>query len=509
MTGRLGRNAFANVAGTAWSVALGLVCVPLALRLLGAEAFGLTGVFLTLQSVFVVLDLGIAATLNREIARLDAGGDARERRDLVFTLQALHWLVALLVGAAIVALAPVIAARWVRPDALSVDTVRTCVRLMGVAFAVQFPFVFYQAGLLGLQRHAQFNALSAVVATVRGVGPLLLLWRVAPRPELYFAAQIAVSAAGTAAVALLLWRQLPAEGADAAGFRPTLIRRVWRFGAGYSANALANLALLQGDNILLSALLPLETFGYYTLAQRLASGLYALIVAGNGAIFPHFAAVVARNDAARDDAAEVASVYHRACQLMAVLVAPAAVVAAVFAREVLALWTGDAAAVAHTHVVLALVVAGMLLHGLAQPPRFLQMAYGWWRLIGVSNVVLLATILPLYALMATRSGATGAAAVWVLLNVGYLVAVPPMHRRFLHGELRPWLRDDVCVPLAGALATAALARWMLPASLDRLALLAYLVATGAATTVVTAALAPRIRGAAAPYLRRRPAPGIA
>jgi O-antigen/teichoic acid export membrane protein len=504
MKARLERNALAGLAGTVWSIGLGLACVPLTMRLLGAEAFGLTGVYLTLQSIFVVFDIGIAGTLNREIARLDASGDARQQRDLVFTLQAIYWLVALVVGVTIVAIAPLVAAHWVKPHALSVERVRTCVRMMGVAFAFQFPFVFYQSGLLGLQRHVLFNSVSVVVATLRALGPLLLLWWVSPVPQLFFAAQIVVSAVGTAAVALLLWRCLPAGTSGVAGFRPELIRRVWRFGAAYSANSLANLALRQGDKVLLSALLPLEAFGYYTLAQRLGSGLYALIIAGTGAVFPHFSGVVARNDPA-----ELAHAYHRACQLMAVLIMPAAVVTAVFAPEVLLLWTGDAVAVANTHVVLALIVVGLLFHGIAQAPIYLQIAHDWWRLIGVSNVLLIVTILPLYALMATRYGAPGAAVVWVLLNVGYLATVPVMHRRFLARELRPWLRDDVAAPLGGALLAAGIARWLLPPHLGRLGTFGWVLATGALATAATVACAPHIRALVAPLLRRRLATRIA
>jgi len=84
--GRLERNTLANLAGTIWSAGLGIVCIPLFIRYLGAEAFGLVGLFLTLQSAFAVFDLGIAATLNREIARLSTRGAAGEPRDLVFTL---------------------------------------------------------------------------------------------------------------------------------------------------------------------------------------------------------------------------------------------------------------------------------------------------------------------------------------------------------------------------------------------------------------------------------------
>jgi len=500
--GRLERNTLANLTGTIWSMGLGIVCIPLVIRFLGAEAFGLVGLFLTLQSICAILDLGIGATLNREIARFSANGtDAREQRDLVFTLQALYWLAAVAIGITIAALAPFVAGYWLKPHSLAVATVTTCVRMMGAAIALQFPFVFYQAGMLGLQRHVLFNALSAVIGTLRGPGILLLLALVPATPRMYFGAQIGLSAMATAAGALLLWRLLPAAPAYFPRLRRDLLTRVWRFGAAYSLNSLANLALLQGDKIILSGVLPLEMFGYYTLAQRLAAGLYAIIIAVDGAIFPRFSAAVATGDEL-----ETGRVYHRASQLMTVLLVPPAIVAALFSREVLMLWTHDATAVRNTHVVLTLLVCGMLLHGVAQAPFYLQWAYGWWRLITTTNAILLLTILPLYLVMAKGFGAEGAALVWVLLNIVYVATVPLMHRRFLRQEQRRWLVHDVCLPLAGALVVAGVAYWLMPPSPGTLQTIVYLGIAGMATTAAAAALASEIRSLLLPRLRRAAQP---
>jgi O-antigen/teichoic acid export membrane protein len=496
--GRLERNTLANLTGTIWSMGLGIVCIPLVIRFLGAEAFGLVGLFLTMQSICAILDLGIGATLNREIARFSANGtDAREQRDLVFTLQALYWLAAMAIGITIAALAPLVAGYWLKPQSLSVATVTTCVRMMGAAIALQFPFVFYQAGMLGLQRHVLFNALSAVIGTLRGPGILLLLALVSATPRMYFGAQIAISAIATAAGAVLLWRLLPAAPGYFPRVRRDLLLRVWRFGAAYSANSLANLALLQGDKIILSGVLPLEMFGYYTLAQRLAAGLYAIIIAVDGAIFPRFSAAVATGDEL-----ETGRVYHRAAQLMTVLLVPPAIVAALFSREILMLWTHDPAAVRNTHVVLTLLVCGMLLHGLAQAPFYVQWAYGWWRLITTTNGVLLLTILPLYLVMAKGFGAEGAALVWVLLNIIYVATVPLMHRRFLRGEQRRWFVHDVCLPLAGSLAVAGAAYWLMPPSLGTLQIIIYLGIAGLTTTAAAVTLASEIRSLLLPRLRR-------
>jgi O-antigen/teichoic acid export membrane protein len=492
VTEKLARNTVANVAGTFWSIAVGLLCVPMFIRLLGAEGFGLVGVFLTLQGIIAIFDLGVGPTLNRELARLEAI-DGEGTHDLVFTLQAIYWIVALAIGAVIFVLAPLVAAHWVHPQSLSVTEVRFCIRMMGVALALQFPFVFYQCGMLGLQRHVQFNAFSAVIATLRAPGILLLLWLGGASPRMFFAGQILVSAAATAGAALLLWRSLPAGGS--AAFRRELLGRHWRFGAAWSASSLANLALLQGDKIILSAMLPLGAFGYYTMAQRLVSGLYAIVVAVDGAIFPRFSAA-----AALDDEADLARSYHHGAQLMAVLLMPVATVAAFFSREILRVWTGDAAAVEQTHTVLTLLVAGMLLHGIYHAPYYLQVAHDRWRLIAQTNTGLLLTILPAYVVMAKLYGALGAAAVWVILNIGYLTTVPRMHRTLLTTELRRWLAGDVLLPLAGAAGITAAAHAALPANAGTLLVLVYAAVAGVSGTFAAAALSSHIRRAFLPSI---------
>jgi O-antigen/teichoic acid export membrane protein len=496
--GRLERNTFANLFGTVWSAALGVLCVPLYVKLMGAEAFGLVGLFVTLQSVFVVLDLGIAATVSRELARPTADGDgARALRDLVFTLQAVYWLLAMLVGVTVFALAPAVAQHWVRPQSLSSEEVATCVRMMGAAMALQFPFAFYQGGLIGLQRQMTFNALAAALATLRAAGTLLALRLVTPAPQTFFAAQIAVCAASTGAAALVLWRCLPRSAGGASRFRPELVRRVWRFGAAYAANAAANMGLLQGDKIVLSTMLPLKMFGYYTLAQAVVGGMYAVILSVNAAIFPQFVGLVAR-----DREAELSEVYHRGSQLMSVLIAPVAVAAALFSRELLFVWTGDAAVVENAHLILTLLACGMLLHGLIQTPYYLQVAHGWWRIILRTNLLLLLGIVPLNILMAGAYGGPGAALVWVLLNVCYVLTLPLVHRRFLKGQLGRWLYEDVLMPLGAAFCVGVAARWLMPPHLSRVEALAYLSATGLLALAAAAAFSARVRRPTLAVLRR-------
>jgi len=83
----LARNITANYLGRSWSALLGLLLIPLYLKYLGIEAYGLVGFFTSLTGMLGILDLGIGATMNRELARYSAKeGTVDKQRDLVRTL---------------------------------------------------------------------------------------------------------------------------------------------------------------------------------------------------------------------------------------------------------------------------------------------------------------------------------------------------------------------------------------------------------------------------------------
>ena len=107
----LRRNISYNVVGQILIMGLGLVAVRLVFRQLGADAFG---VMLFAQSLGLVLasvlDLGVSATIVREVAgQIDS--DREYVWDLLRTATLLYWAAYLIVTLAIVVSAPLLASR--------------------------------------------------------------------------------------------------------------------------------------------------------------------------------------------------------------------------------------------------------------------------------------------------------------------------------------------------------------------------------------------------------------
>jgi O-antigen/teichoic acid export membrane protein len=483
-------NIIANFAGKAWAALMNLAFIPLYIKFLGMEAYGLIGFFATLQALSGLLDLGLGTTLNRELARYSAQpGRGQEMRDLLRTLETIYWGMVILISVTLISVAPFIAEYWITAENLSVETVQLSIVLMGIAIAFQLLLSFYAGGLMGLQRQALYNVLNSGLATLRGVGAVLILWLVSPTIEAFFSWQVVLSLLSTALMALALWHSLP-KGKRTARFDRQRLHSIWRFAAGMTAISVIGLFLIQLDKILLSTLLPLKIFGYYTLASVAAATLYILLIGPiSTALFPKFSQLVALNHNQ-----ELTLLYHRACQLMSVVMLPAALVLAMFSYEVMLLWTGDPITTKNTHWLVSLLVIGNALSGLLNLPSALLLAYGWTNLVFYSHVVAVLLLVPMLIVMVHYYDAIGAAIVWVLLNMAYiLIVIQIMHQRLLKGEQWGWYREDVGMPLVAALATASLGRWLLPANMAPLTTVVYIAGVSLVTLTVTAMVTPQVR----------------
>jgi len=493
------RNIIANVAGRGWAALLSLAVLPVYIHFLGIEAFGLIGFFLSLMAILSLLDLGLGTALNRQFAQYSMqSGKAQAMRDLLRTLEIIYWLIGIAIGVAVAALAPVITAYWLKPQQLSAGTVTQALTMMGIAIAFQWPRALYSGGLMGLQRQVAFNLLSSITGTVNNLGGVLILWLVSPTIQAYVAWFMAMSLVDTFLTGLLLWRSLP-EAPARPTFSGQALAGIWRFAAGMTGISVTSIILTQLDKMILVKVLPLDAFGYYSLASRVAGGLSYLTGPVCAAFFPRFSQLVTRNDTQ-----ELARLYHRACQLMSVLIMPPAAVLTLFSYELLLVWTQDRSIAENGHLVLSLLAVGTALNAVASLPHVLQLAYGWTRLALVGNTAAALLLVPLIYLMSIKYGGVGAAIVWIILNALYIgVVVTLMHRRLLRGELWRWYRLDIGQPLFATATIGVLWNLLIPTFesgwLTVPELMLALIATLAAAVVA----APEIRSLTIRWLSSR------
>lgn len=482
------RNLIANCIASGWMAMVNLGMVPIYLRYLGIEAFGLIGFFVALQAWLAMLDMGLTPTLNREMARFSAGLHTPQTiRDLLRSMEVVYASVALLIALALALAASWIATSWLNLATLSPATARQALAVMGVAMGLQWSGALYRSGIAGLQDQVWLSALAVATSTIRAAAIWVMLACLTPSVVAFAAVQCAVSLLETTLLAWRLHRRLP-KSPQAPRFSLAALRSVWSFAAELTAIAVLATLLTQIDKLLLARLLPLEQFGYFTLAVGIASALSVVVGPIHNAAYPRLSEL-AVNASPREVAAE----YHRFAQWLSMAMLPAALVLAVFAQEIVLLWTGNARAAAEAAPILAVWAAGTALNGVMHLPYAAQLAHGWARLTMVVNTISVLLLIPATLYCVPRYGAIAAAWIWVGINGGYvLFSIAVMHGRILRGEKWKWYLRDLLAPLAPAAAVVAggaLLRSQLGA-LSRPAELAFIVLTLLTSTLAVLLVLP-------------------
>jgi O-antigen/teichoic acid export membrane protein len=487
----------ANLAGNGWSALLQLICIPFYIRLMGIESYGLIGIYLILQTILQVLDIGLSPTMNREMARYSVHKEKMEEaRDLVRTLEVGYWCTGVVIGLSLFAAVPWLSTHWIHAATLPRDRVRHALMFMAVLSVFQWPVSFYQGGLLGLHRQVLYNGIRILVISLSTGGAVLILRLISPTITAFLAWQMVVSLLQCVTLTIALWSSLgPAQ--QRPRFAPALIKGIWRFAAGMSGIAVFSLVLTQIDKAFVSKLLPLQTFGYYALASTAANSV--LLVAGAlfAVIFPRMSAQVAAGEQTA-----LRHSYHTGSQLMAVLILPLATILSLFPYDVLRLWTRNSNVAFSAAPLLTILVIGSALNALLYLPYSLQLACGWTKLSLAAGLLSVAVVIPIIVPLTKRYGALGAAAVWAGLNIlNMVITVPVMHRRLLRGEFWTYVRD-VGLPFAIVLLIAGIAKILLaPVTTGLLSVLMILSAWLCCTCAAILA-SPQIRSWAVTQLRK-------
>lgn len=442
----LKRNLIANYLGQGWTALMGLAFVPLYIKFIGIEAYGLIGMFAVLQAWLGLLDMGMTPTLAREMARFTGGTYSCESiRDLLRSIEIIAFGVAVLIAGGVALGANWIATSWLKSNALPVEVVVQAFAIMGFVTSVRFMEGVYRSAIVGLQRQVLLNAVTGFMATLRSLGAVGLLAWVSPTIGAFFLWQGVVSIATLLILSVATYASIP-KGVRRGQFSLEALQGVWRFAGGMVGITFLALLLTQVDKILLSKLLTLREFGYYSLAGTVAGALSILISPITQAFYPRFCEMQAKGDTQA-----LADSYHKGAQLVSVIAGSAGIVLIFFAETFLKLWAQDDELAGQVAALMSLLVLGNLLNGLMWIPYQMQLAHGLTRLGMYVNLVAVLFIVPSILWFVPNYGALGAAWIWVVLNIGYgLIAMHYMYRRLMIAEKWRWYREDVLAPLIAA-----------------------------------------------------------
>lgn len=451
------KNILVNYLGNAWTALMGFIFIPIYISYLGIESYGLIGLFAILQGLLSLLDMGLSPTLNREMARFKAGvHTSKSIGNLLRTVEIIYLLVAVLIFTTIFNGSTFIAFDWLKIQNLEMNMVIQALKLMGLILAIRWIGIIYRSALTGLQEHVWLNTWMIFFATIRGIGAIVILEFISSTIQAFFIFQ-AIIVLIEVIVLVLKTKSLLPRPKEPVYFSIESLRNVWKFAGGMMLITLLATLLTQVDKVLLSTLLPLAEFGYFSIAVTIAGMLSLLIAPINNVAFPYFTQLIAvRNKK------EFISAYHKFSQLMTIMIVPATLILSFFSKEVVFLWSHNEVLTSSVAPIVSIWVIGTALNGIMHIPYVAQLSYGWSRLTMVVNAFAIIVIIPLFLYLVPLYGVLSAAWIWVGINAGYiLVSIAYMHKKILKKEKWEWYINDLFIPTLLSLIVVVLARKLL------------------------------------------------
>lgn len=403
------RNIGWNLIGQGAPLLAALISIPLLVKGLGIDRFGILTIGWMLIGYFSLFDLGIGRALTQIIAaKLSADSDSSARRDIPLFI----WtgLLVMLVLGIVTSLLIVGASRWIVDVALNIPVdLQFETRQALYVLAPTIPLVVIASGLRGvLEATQEFKAVNLVripLGVLMFAAPVCVL----PYSQdlgMVFLSLLLVRLLTTIAFFWLCRRAVP--GFTRFAFSKSVLPELLRFGGWMTVSNIVSPIMVQMDRFLIGAMMSVAAVAYYATPYEMVTKLLIIPAAIAGVCFPAVA-----NMLGRQAHAEASNLYGRSCKYAVILMLPAVLVFELFASDILHLWLGGKFS-AESTLVFQILTIGVLINGVAQIPFAFLQGGGRSDITAKLHLAEVVVYLPLLWVSVKMFGIAGAAAAWTI-----------------------------------------------------------------------------------------------
>jgi O-antigen/teichoic acid export membrane protein len=437
---QLARSTLWNFGASVASIVIALLSVPILIRHLGAERFGVISLVWVVEGQFSLFDLGLSRALTKLVA--EKLGISRE-----VDIPAIFWSALLIMGAAGVVAGVILrtVSPWLVHSILKVpENIQPETLVSFYLVALSLPIVISSAGLRGyLEAHQRFDLVSSVRVPISILSysvPLLVL----PFSKTLVPVIVVLVSARFVAWAIhlsLCFRVSPSLGKEIT-VKGAPLRYMFSFGGWMTVTNVVSPIMVNLDRFLIGALLSMAAVAYYVTPYEAVTKLWIIPSALSGVLFPAFATALGQ------DRKRAALLFDKAVTYIFISLFPIIVSVLALGHFGLQLWLGTVFAQKCT-VVLSLLAVGVFCNSLAQVP--------FWQIQAASRPDWAAKVhlieLPFYLLafwgLTRKYGINGAAAAWMLRTAIDTGIMFWLSSRLLH-ESKPAIRRLLWMALAAS-----------------------------------------------------------
>lgn len=401
----LARNTLFSLVGQVIPVVAAFLAIPILLRQIGTDRFGLLTLAWAIIGYFSLFDLGLGRAVTKLVAEKIANERTEELPDLVSTSLVLMTVLGVVGGGILAAATPIMI-----NSVLSVgEELRAEAYVSFILLSVAIPLVTTTSGLRGiLEAQQQFGVVTAIRI------PLGIFVFIGPLAALPFTSSLVPIVAilvisriiGWMAFAFFAWRGL-SRHYRRGKFESQLLKPLLTFGGWMTVSNVVSPLMSYLDRFIIGALLSISAIAYYSTPQEIVTKILIIPAALAGVVFPAFAATLAR------EPGRLSLLYRRSTKYIFLSIFPIVAIAIVFAHEALRIWIGQEFALQGA-VVVQVLALGVLMNALAYVPFALLQGAGRSDVTAKCHLVELPLYLVAVWWLTVHYGVVGVALAWTL-----------------------------------------------------------------------------------------------
>jgi len=420
-----------------------ILIIPILIKHMGAEAYGLTGFYSTLVALSGLLSFGLTPTISRGVIRLYAG-DVSSPGFFKFYTAVKKFFLLLAVTCVIVSFlfADALVDSWFKISDLARSDVIFALRLMSISAVLRWLSSPYISVLTGAERFVWYSGFLAFIATLRFLGVVVVMYFFGFNVRIFFLYELLISLIELGLPFLKARRVISKFSAVESSYNLQAKAEVKSFFQFSLSNALSDglwIVFCQFASVILSGILSMSQYGYFSLALSLANGVYLLSAPISLIALPRLSVFYISKQYKN-----FKRFYREFSQILTAVGVVSSVVVWGCAEQFLYLWTRDVEIVENTHLIFKLYTAGNALMLLCRMPFIYQYAQGNLVYHLVGSAIQLSILIPLTIVFSQEYGGVGAGEVWLALNMLYLVIwVSYSHYKLGFDEWKGWLFSDV------------------------------------------------------------------
>lgn len=458
------KNIKSNYISTLYTSIVGILILPVYIKYMGAESYGLIAFYTVLQTWFGFLDLGLTPTISRDTSSLNNKSTKLDEYIQFYGIVVTFFLlIALFIGVGLFLFSEEMASKWFQLKSLNIDDVSTAICIIGFCSALRWICGFYKGIIIGFEKFTWLSWENIVFSTLKFIVVIIVMSYFGWTALVFLIFQFVVTLVELIVLRTKAIKLLPKFSINLKKTEFKKIAKKINFAFSIAITSGLWIFISQLDKLILSGIMPLDEYGVFTLQVLAASSVIIAYTPITIALMPRLTALYSCGNIDG-----MIKMYCDLTMVVSVVSGSIAVMLYFFSEEIMYSWTGFHYG-ADLIKPLELYTIGNIILAFSGFPYYLQYAIGNMRLHIIGSIINAIILIPAIIFFANRYGALGAGLIWIIGNLLSLVFwVNFIHKKLAVNIWKIWFIKYALLPLLPGLVMCMFIKYFFEISGDRL-----------------------------------------